>query len=175
MSSTFLTRKVNVVGQVAIRQDDGRLTGARGLTEQQLIVLRAYAASGDLTLTAKETGIPYQSVTATMRLAHVQAALLGECRHVLARAAPEMIEIITAIARNKDHPVRVRLDAGKTVLDRVGLAPVRAGEAGQGDKRDLADLSPAELRAFIDQGQDAIAKREAVTVDCAPVPDQDAS
>ncbi len=87
----------------------------------------------------------------------------------MARAAPEIIKILTGIARNPENPIRVRLEAGKTVLDRVGLGSVKAGEGQDGDKRDLSDLSPAELRAFISQG------REAVTVECAPVTDQGTS
>ncbi len=163
------------MGQVAIRAGDGRLTGSRGLTDQQRLILQSFASSGDMAATAKETGVAYQNVTATLRLAHVQAALLGECRNVMARAAPEIIKILTGIARNPENPIRVRLDAGKTVLDRVGLSPVRAGELGQGDKRDLSDLSPADLSAFIRQGQDTLARAEAVTVDCAPAPDLDTS
>ncbi len=163
------------MGQVTIRAGDGRLTGSRGLTEQQRLILEEFSIDGTLAGTAEKTGIDYKVVSATLRLAHVQAALLGECRNVMARAAPEIIKILTGIARNPENPIRVRLDAGKTVLDRVGLSPVRAGELGQGDKRDLSDLSPSELSTFIQQGQTALAQAEAVTVDCAPATDLDTS
>ena len=163
------------MGQIALRADDGRVTGNRGLTDQQQLILETFSQDGTLTGTAKKSGCPYKVVSATLRLAHVQAALLGECRVVMARAAPVAIALLVYLIENKEATHRIRLEASKTLLDRVGLAPVRAGEAGQGDKRDLADLSPAELRAFIDQGQAAITKREAVTVACTPVSDQDAS
>ncbi len=163
------------MGQVAIRADDGRLTGSRGLTEQQTAIVAAFYQTGDIRQTAEDTGVSYKGVADTMRLAHVQAALYGEAKYAMASMIPLALGVLRSLMADKEAPQRIRLDATKTLLDRVGLAPLKASEAGQGDKRDLSDLSPAELSAFIQQGQDALAQAEAVTVECTPVTDQDTS
>ncbi len=163
------------MGQVTIRANDGRLTGSRGLTEQQSAIVQSFFKTGELAATAKETGVAYQNVAATMRLAHVQAALYGEAKHAMASMIPLALGVLRRLMADTEAPQRIQLDATKTLLDRVGLAPLKAGEAGQGDKRDLSDLSPSELSAFIQQGQDTLARAEAVTVECAPATDLDTS
>ncbi len=141
--------------QTMERAGDGRLTsGARGLTAQQQAVVEAFAKAGSVAETARATGVSDKVVSATLRLAHVQAALHGECRAMLARAAPIAIETLTLLAGHPEiRMTRLGHDAAKTLLDRTGHGPQKPG-AGQGaGKRDLSDLSMAELAEFIQQGQ----------------------
>ena len=150
--------------QTMEREDSGRLTGSSGLTELQQAVMVAFAAQGTVTEAARMVGCSPDVASRIMRLAHVQAALHGECRQMLARAAPIAIETLTLLASDPEiRLTRLGLDASKALLDRVGLGLVKAGE-GQGDgKRDLSDLSMDELAAFIRQGQER--QRQARAVD----------
>ncbi len=150
--------------ELQIRGDDGTIQGARGLTEQQRALIVSFAALGSVTAAAHEVGCRADQAGRTLRLAHVQAALRGECQAMLARAAPIAVGALLAIVEDPDlKKTRLGLDAAKTLLDRVGLGPMKAGE-GQGDgKRDLSDLSMAELAAFIRQGQER--QRQALAVD----------
>ena len=154
--------------QTRERADNGTIQGARGLTEQQQALVEAFAVSGTVTQAAGIVGCSAAVASDTLRLAHVQAALHGECRQMLARAAPIAIETLTMLAEHPDiRMTRLGHDAAKTLLDRTGLGPVKAGE-GQGDgKRDLSDLSMGELATFIRQGQKTLARKGAVPVEGA--------
>ena len=146
------------------RAGDGTIQGARGLTEQQRALIVSFSALGSVTAAAQDVGCRADQAGRTLRLPHVQEALLGECRHLLARAAPIAVGALLAIVEDPDLKMtRLGHDAAKTLLDRVGLGPVKAGE-GQGEgKRDLSDLSMDELAAFIKQGQER--QRQARAVD----------
>ena len=166
LSAAGVKRKKFSMGQAVQtmeREDSGRLTGSSGLTELQQAVMIAFAAQGTVTEAARMVGCSPDVASRLMRLAHVQAALHGECRQMLARAAPIAIATLTMLAEHPDiRMTRLGLDASKALLDRVGLGPVKAGE-GQGDgKRDLSDLSMDELAAFILQGQETLARKTAV-------------
>ena len=153
------------MGQVMIRGPDGRLEGSKGLTAQQQAILTAYADTGTAIEAAQRVGCTAATARATLSLAHVQAALVGECRNLLARHAPVLIGVLMAIAKNTEAPYRDRIAAAKLALDRGGLVPLKPVEAGQGDKRDLSDLSSEELQAFITQGNEKLAQAKALTVE----------
>lgn len=140
--------------QTIERSDDGRLAGARGLTEQQQAVVAEFAKGGSVAETARATGVSDKVVSHTLRLAHVQAALHGECQRMLARAAPIAIETLTLLVSHPEiRMTRLGHDAAKTLLDRTGHGPQKDREGRQGDKRDMSDLSMRELAEFIQQGQ----------------------
>ncbi len=150
--------------QTIERSSGGRLTGARGLTEQQRALVQAFSEAGTVTAAAKLVGCSAKTASSTLRLAHVQAALRGECQAMLAQAIPLALGVLLGIAKDKEiAKTRLGLDAAKALLDRAGIVPQKAGEGRQGDKRDLSDLSPAELAAFIQQGQER--QRQARAVD----------
>ncbi len=150
--------------QTMERAEDGRLTGARGLTEQQRALVVAFAIEGTVAGAARVVGCGAVVASNTLRLAHVQAALRGECRSMLARAAPVAIAALLSIVEDETLiKTRLGLDASKAILDRVGFMPQKPGEGRDGDKRDLSDLSIAELEAFIRQGQER--QRQAGAVD----------
>lgn len=160
--------------QTQERGEDGTIQGVLGLTEQQYALVIAFANAGTVSGAAEIVGCSADTASHTLRLAHVQAALHGECQAMLARAAPIAIACLTSIAEDKDAPQRVRLDASKAILDRTGHGPSKDREGHHGDKRDLSDLSLAELAAFIQQGQER--QRQAGAVDAEgtiSVPDTD--
>ena len=163
MSWAGVKEKKVLTGQVAIRGEDGRLTGALGLTEQQYALVIAFATTGNVSGAAEIVGCSADTASHTLRLDHVQAALHSECQAMLASAAPIAIACLTHIIEDKDAPVRVRLDASKAILDRTGHGLSKDREGRQGGKRDLSDLSLAELAAFIQQGQER--QRQAGAVD----------
>ncbi len=136
------------------RSDAGRLVGARGLTEQQRALVQAFSEEGTVTAAAKIVGCSAKTASGTLRLEHVQAALRSECQAMLAQAIPLALGVLLNIAKDKDiAKTRLGLDAARALLDRAGVVPQKAGEGRQGDKRDLSDLSLAELAEFILQGQ----------------------
>ncbi len=152
--------------QTIERSIAGRLAGARGLTEQQRALVVAFAALGSVTSAATEVGIRADQAGRTLRLAHVQEALYGECQVLLKQSIPLALGVLRDIATDKDiAKTRLGLDAAKALLDRAGVVPLKAGDGRQGDKRDLSDLSPAELAAFIQQGQERQRQARAVDTD----------
>jgi len=157
--------------QTMERAGDGRLTGARGLTEQQQSIVEEFAKGGTVAETARVTGVSDKVVSATLRLAHVQAALHGECRAMLARAAPIAIETLILLASHPEiRMTRLGHDAAKTLLDRTGHGPQKPGDGRGEGKRDLSDLSMAELAEFIQQGQ---RKAQAVDTEGTITPSDD--
>ena len=149
--------------ELQLRGDDGRLRGGRGLTAQQQALVDAFMACGQVTEAGRIAGVDSSTASTTLRLAHVRAAIFGAGQHAMAEMVPLALGVIRKIMNDPEAPGRLKLDAAKTMLDRVGLGPVKAGEGRQGDKRDLSDLSPAELAAFIQQGQER--QRQARAVD----------
>ena len=131
------------------------MVGARGLTEQQQALLTAFMIEGSVAGAAKVVGCRVDTASHTLRLAHVADALHGECQAMLKHAIPLALGVLTNLAKDPDTArTRLGLDAAKALLDRAGIVPQKAGEGRQSDKRDLSDLSPAELAAFIQQGQE---------------------
>ena len=119
------------------------IQGACGLTEQQQALVISFAILGSVTEAAQDVGCRADQAGHTLRLPHVQEALLGECRHRLARAAPVAVAALLGIVENETlAKTRLGLDAAKALLDRAGIVPQKAGEGRQDDKRDLSDLSP---------------------------------
>ncbi len=150
--------------QTINRSSAGRLVGARGLTEQQRAIVQAFSEAGTVTEAAKLVGCSAKTASSTLRLEHVQAALRGECQVMLKQSVPLALGVLLGIVKHGELAyTRLGLDAAKALLDRAGVVPQKAGEGRQGDKRDLSDLSPAELAAFIQQGQER--QRQARAVD----------
>jgi hypothetical protein len=61
----------------------------------------------------------------------------------------------------------IAADAAKACLDRAGFSPPRAKEPLEIEGKSIADLSIAELNAFIQEGRESIA-REAMAIDVTP-------
>ena len=135
------------------RAGDGRLTGARGLTKQQQSIVDAFMIEGTVAGAARITGVDPSTVSITLRLPHVRVAIYGEGQHAMAEMIPLALGVVRKIMNDPEAPGRLRLDAAKTMLDRVGMGPVKAGDGRGEGKRDLSDLSMAELAEFIQQGQ----------------------
>ena len=161
--------------QIRERGEDGKVGGARGLTEQQRALVSSFATTGSVSATAKEVGVRPDQASNTLRLAHVQAALHGECQAMFARAVPIAFNTMISIAKNKDAPDRVRLDAAKALADRAGFGPSKDRDNHHSGKRDLSDLSLAELAAFIQQGQAKASAVDAAGTITTPDTDLDTS
>ena len=138
-----------------------------GLTEKQASLISGICRGLDQMTAATVAGYAVssaQQVSQTLRLPHVRAALNDELARVLQQeAAPLALSVLLKITKDETTGARVRVDAAKILLDRAGFAP-RPGGASEVDKT-LSEMSPAELRAFIDKQEQEIAKAEAAIAD----------
>lgn len=138
-----------------------------GLTDKQNQLVMNIARGSDAVSAALLSG--YATATAlgvsqTLKLPHVRAALMDELGRVLQmEAAPLALSVLLKLTEDEGTSARVRVDAAKILLDRAGFAPKPGGN--QEIEKTLAEMSPAELRAFIDKQEADIAKAEAAIAD----------
>lgn len=134
-----------------------------GLTDKQAGLVAGIARGLDATTAALNVGYAQATslqVSQTLKLPHVRAALMDELTRVLQQeAAPLALSVLLKVTRDETTSARVRVDAAKILLDRAGFAPKPGGN--QEIEKTLAEMSPAELRAFIDKQEADIAKAEA--------------
>ncbi len=92
---------------------------------------------------------------------HIKAAVDEALRdQITGPLASKAVDVLREIVHDKEAPQKLRLEASRTILDRSGIIAPRAAEQKPlGQERALADLSPAELSAFIRQGQESLARK----------------
>lgn len=140
-----------------------------GLTEKQRALVAALAKNGDMEAAAAKSGYNVTAAYTAARLPHVQAALHAEVQTALRRAAPIALKVLLGIISDDKVSPRVRVDAAKTVLDRAGHQAPKDGAADL--DKPLSDMSPDELRAYVDRAQRELSDRAKpiIEVDSAPV------
>jgi len=86
----------------------------------------------------------------------------------LADHAAAAVQLLGVVIRDERAPLKIRVEACKTVLDRAGHIAPRAGEPPKIGEKTIASMSIAELESYIQEGRERIA-REALAIDVTPV------
>lgn len=127
--------------------------GVDGLNPTQAAFLDAYLQNGfdaiDAARTAGSTD-PGQYARTVFRSPKVQAALQAATRGDLAGLAGEAVAGLASILRNPDTSaasLRLKLDAAKTILDRVGVVHAAGNEGRKAGA--LEDIGDEELREIL--------------------------
>lgn len=137
----------------------------RDLTSQQAAFVDAYVGgptgvAGNATQAALAAGYSEKSsrviAQGLLAKAHVQQAILDSSRSALARMAPAAVGILAHILADGNAPMKLRLEASKTVLDRVGLV----AQAQPCDPREKP-LSALTLDELADAVRDSMGGPEA--------------
>jgi hypothetical protein len=76
--------------------------------------------------------------------------------------APAAYRLLLKVVNDESVSARVRVDAGKALLDRAGFVPPKAS-APEGLEKAVTAMSRDELKAFVDQAERRLAD-EAVDV-----------
>ena len=92
-----------------------------------------------------------------VRLPHVQDAIRAEQRRQLnGDMATKALSVLKGILEDDEAPYGARVDAAKTILDRAGIiAPKSRGE-GEGDSKEIDEMTMAELEAKIQRWREQI-------------------
>ena len=109
---------------------------------------------------ALKAGIPQSARLSDALKTEQHAAMLRDAIDdaLSTELAPLAIKTLERMLRDESAPAKVRLDAAKTVLDRSGHAVGdKAGGAADG-RRDIAEMTQEELRAFIARGESLLAE-----------------
>lgn len=149
---------------------------ARGTSLEESARLAGYLTDR---LNARYTQEEHKStIAAIIRTPIFRAALAAEAERVLeTEAAPAAIAILRELIANKETGERVRMDSAKIILDRAGFGP-RSRNAGAAAAKQMAEMTPAELHAFIEKNakeiqslEDELANR--ATLVSAPIEDNE--
>jgi hypothetical protein len=106
---------------------------------------------------------PDASSYSAVRVPHVRRAIMeGLATRLATEAAPVSYRVLMKVVQDETVSPRVRVDAGKALLDRAGFVPPKAAEP-EGVEKSLSDMNRDELRAFIDQAERQLAN-EAIDV-----------
>jgi hypothetical protein len=76
-------------------------------------------------------------------------------RQISGPAATKASALLEEIVGNTELPMRLRLDAAKTILDRAGYVPPKASEPEEPAEKDMASMTIEELEAFIRRAEKA--------------------
>ena len=133
------------------------------LTRMQAAFVSRYLENGkDAEEAAKHVGSkdPVQYARAALRVPAVQAAISSDTRGELVAAASEGVGVVLSILRNPDTSdkwARIKLDAVKTLWDRVGIVHVEsnAGKKQQGALDDMSDEKLEEILQHLRAGDGA--------------------
>lgn len=126
----------------------------RALTPQQHDFVKYYVATGgNGAEAARKAGYSEQSArqiaSTLLDKPHVAEAVRREQRRALARIANKAIVTLEGFLDDKAAPAGARIDAAKTVLDRVGITgKVAEAEEALSGKR-LSEMSIEELEQYI--------------------------
>jgi hypothetical protein len=143
------------------------------LTEQQRrFVIHLASDSCSAAEAARRAGYSQNSAkeiaSQLLRKDHVAAAVRKEQARVLGTLGGKALKVIGDILDDANAPLGVKLDASKTVLDRIGLVAARTpAHAAAIDDRPLNEMSMDELRALLAAIEIAKANQQPVTVDKA--------
>ena len=133
----------------------------RDLTEQQrAFVAHLTGTPGAIGNAAEAARLAGYSTRSAKEIAadllhkpHVRAAVDEAMRaQISGPLAAKAVEVLARILADEGAPLKVRLDAAKTILDRAGVIAVRPEEAARGrEEKPPAEMSIAELEDFIDR------------------------
>lgn len=94
---------------------------------------------------------------------HVRKAIDAANRRLISGTlATKAVHLLERVIDDEAAPLKVRVEAAKTVLDRAGIVPLSVTErerAGNQDKKPLSEMTIEELDIFIRASQVVISKR----------------
>lgn len=147
------------------------MSGARALTEKQRSFVVAYTsepgALGNASAAARAAG--YSEKTARvigwqlLATPHVREAINEANRDQLSgRIATKAVALLERVIDDESVPMRDRVAAAKTVLDRGGFMPPSVTERARDvmSKKPLNELTREELAAYVAAERQAIAELE---------------
>lgn len=132
-----------------------------GLTPQQHDFVKAILAGSRPSDAATRARFAEPSVAAyrLMHLPAVQVAIHQGVQRKLQQEAAASLNVLIEIRDDAKAPARVRADVGKWLLNLAGhVAPTTRGD-GTPEKQ-LAEMSPDELHAYIERNQKEIDRLE---------------
>jgi phage terminase small subunit len=144
----------------------------RELTELQQKLVLAYTTNPACIGKVKESAIAagYSPKTAheigrqTLALPHVKAAVMrANYEQISGQAATKAVALLETVVDDEKAPLRLRVDAAKTILDRAGLSAAKPQHEADQDllKKDLSAMRPEELNRFVREAGDVRRKLEA--------------
>lgn len=98
-----------------------------------------------------------QAVTAVSPRATLRRALIAKARETLEDGAIRAAEYLAQAARGDAPAKRERIDAAKTLLDRVGIVPPE--RRSDDPEKDVTEMSGGELHALLSQLEGELANR----------------
>ncbi len=158
--------------QVMLRDDKGRIVEAVGLTAKQAEFVRRVVRHGENPTQAARSAGYNDPKSRSWEVSHnprVIAAIRAETERCLyGELAPLALNTWRNILRDPDAPVRVRADVAKAVMDRSGHGPTKPQDIDNNEKKDITDMSQAELEAFIRRGSAALEQASKPMVNITP-------
>jgi hypothetical protein len=137
-----------------------RLTGIvtrHGLTDRQAVYVERIVSGFEPREAAKAAGFHPAYAHKAMRVPAISLAIEREVRRILTdEAAP--LALRTALVLVRKGSDRVRADLAVKLLAMAGFGPRDAGAA---DEKQLAEMSAAELRAYIERNHAEYERLEA--------------
>lgn len=130
----------------------------RELTEQQKRFVIAFAseagAIGNASEAARRAGYSERSAGEIGRQLlekdHIRTAIDAENRRQISGTlATKAVAVLERILDDEQAPLRTRLDAAKTILDRGGIIAPRSPDPMASEPKRLEAMTPGELEAFI--------------------------
>ena len=87
-------------------------------------------------------------------------------RQISGVMATKATALLERVVDDEAQPMKLRVDAAKTILDRAGYVPPKAAEhETPGDRKPVAEMTEAELEAFIRRGEEAMQQQTAMAED----------
>jgi hypothetical protein len=69
--------------------------------------------------------------------------------------APAAARLLAEVVRNPDHPIKVRVDAAKTIMDRAGFVAPKASESRDLFSKALSEMTSDELKDAHERASEA--------------------
>ena len=158
--------------EVMVKDESGKFVGSHGLTSKQADFVRFYVLNGMTQTDAARAagyGQPASRAVELVRNDNVMAVIRAEqARFLGGDLTNKALKVLDHVLSDTDASARVRVDAAKVVLDRAGFAPRTSQNLDSESKKDITDMSQAELEAFIRRGQEALDNASYPIVDITP-------
>ena len=158
--------------QVMLRDDKGRIVEAVGLTAKQAEFVRRVVRHGENPTQAARSAGYNDPKSRSWEVSHnprVIAAIRAETERCLyGELVPLALNTWKNILLDDEAPVRVRADVAGKVMASGGLGPAKAQATDVEGKKDITDMSQAELVAFIERGSAALEQASQPTIDITP-------
>lgn len=130
------------------------------------LFVQSMAETGDEVAAAVAAGVHAQRAKAFAAAAldnpDVCEALHVVLRNRLATLVPMALTVAANIARSEKIDPGVRLSAAKTILDRGGYTALELRTRAKAETKDLAEMSPDELRAMVEETERELSDRAKV-------------